>query len=151
MPLTGPHWETGSLRTWAGICKMVVALWPHLPGYGGYIGKEQHSLKKPESSSKHMLPSETARVKCLKSNDWGNSRVQTNQQHALVLQEQLWRGGWASSEGGGAPSTNWPPSHQVLSPCGLHVSFPNLGPFFLVVPTLMTEINPWHFPTAKSS
>lgn len=42
MSLTGPHWETGSLRTWAGICKMGVALWPHLLGYGGYIGKEQH-------------------------------------------------------------------------------------------------------------
>lgn len=91
MPLTGPHCETGSLRTWAGICKMGVALWPHLLGYGGYIGKEQHSLKKPESSSKHICYLPRLHVwNAQRAMTWGNSRVQTNLQHALVLQEQLW-------------------------------------------------------------
>ena len=146
MPLTVPHWKTGSFRTRTGICEIGVAVRPHLPGYWGHIVKEQCLLQKPESSSKHTCYLHRSHVwDAQRAMTWGNGGVQTNLQFAPGP------AGTAGPPPRWAPSTNWPSSHQVLSPRRLPVSFPNLGPFLLVVPTLMTEINPWHFPTAKSS
>lgn len=40
---------------------------------------------------------------------------------------------------------------EAMGPCDLSVlSFSNAGSLFLI-PTLMTEANPWHFPTVQSS
>lgn len=123
-------------------------LWPHRKG---------RRLQKPEkakSLSKHICYLLRLHVcDSPRAMTWGNGRMQTN----TNLQFTPGPAGMAQ-RGGPPPRGLLPlidphprPGPQGLSPYRLRVSFPNLGPFLLVVPTLMTEINPWHFPTAKSS